>query len=1247
MSATFEAVFATTVLEEVAERFHLELEPVATPDGRTLRLPFWRVTSLRHNGRPLADLGAIEALAARHGFSVDDGGIAITPARDAEERLRGLCTELMEHDPEAFFRLPSRDIQIPASGDLPESRAWLERYYGDGFTVREKKNVVFDLGRSQGPYLRSVDRDALQIIDAASQIATLPAGARPGLVQAALDEGRLDEHLLSAQDTRPQDATATAEFAKAVVALGSPRLKHLSLTNGGSEAIEKALHLARRYGGVMGGPGRRLGAPVGTRIVAFEGSFHGRTLLPLFSTWNEEKRAPYQLAGFETLWAPFPATAPGVDATFPSGWQAAWSDPKGPRDFTLDAPASGEDPEVDRTRLASELAALRVVESHLARGDVFALLLEPYQCEGGDRAATLRFFSAIRALTRAYGVPFVFDEVQSGFGLSGSFFWHRRFWLTDAHGQPDGPDLIAGAKRAQTGYVLSRWPDPYPTWAHSASVLRGRIHVDILEPAVTLAGIVADGLERLVQKYPRLVTHARAVGDAFAFDLPTPAIANHLIEQRFYRGLMVYIAGEKTLRYRLNRATGARDVDRIIDGIDRSLAALLDQAGLAPGDAIDDTHLVALSAQKAPKWIAPPRHAPRALPTLDALLDTGSRDLADKILRRLGQLETSDRAACLAELGLSGDARGASAIPALRKADPATFEARTGIPLQRVAADLLGTRVRAIAPSEVDAYLRAITDLEHISYEPARRDRTAYLKLVAESKDAVVVLAEDPQGMVGMSFAGPLELFWGTDGPRQDPNLGRGNTLYSADITVSPDARGRGIGWRLRLAQLTEAVRMRKGGKPRYDFISGRNRVGSADAMWAINREFRAYTVAIYHDQYGELGGRARYYRMPLRRHDRRGAPATPRSRVTALSHGIAQPTGATHPLLEHALATGVFDEPALTKLTLSNFITRPMVRWAEAWRTLLPKGMAHLYTTSALDELTDKTIRVLKHNRRAGQLAVGLTGGYFGHTTAACRSLTDFSTFPGPGGRPLAPDAEGFFGWPHVPHPVDGGANRTVAALDALVQKHGAEALIGVFVEAVQARTGSVLSPADWEALCEFRDRTGVPLVLSEHTTALGRSGKGFFWADDQAGTADVVHLWAGGQHGHLFMGDRTFEKKPLAFISTWDGDELSATRLLWQIAAVREHAARGDLAARIAQVDAAVDRLGLDARGQGLYRVIHLAPARLDLLEKRLALAELHIERLLPDRFVFAPPLTIDGRDLDRFFQTLQDVLKQRVPG
>jgi hypothetical protein len=34
--------------------------------------------------------------------------------------------------------------------------------------------------------------------------------------------------------------------------------------------------------------------------------------------------------------------------------------------------------------------------------------------------------------------------------------------------------------------------------------------------------------------------------------------------------------------------------------------------------------------------------------------------------------------------------------------------------------------------------------------------------------------------------------------------------------------------------------------------------------------------------------------------------------------------------------------------------ITRPMARWAEAWRTLLPKGMAHLYTTSALDELTD-----------------------------------------------------------------------------------------------------------------------------------------------------------------------------------------------------------------------------------------------------------------------------------------------------
>ena len=344
MSA-FLATFGRARLEEVAERFHREIERL--PDGR-LRLPFADLTLAHWQGRPLT-AAALTALARARNLASDDLGILVDPKEPIEgqeDALLGLLSALLEDDPASFLRLPAREIAVPAAGDFPESRRWLERFYGEGAIPREKKPIVFDLGQSQGPYLRSIDRDPLQLLDSASQIASLPAGVRPGLVQAALDDGRFDPHLLCAEDTRRGDTRATVDFADALTRHAAAHLRHVSLTNGGSEAIEKALHLARRFG------------RGGSRVVAFEGSFHGRTLVPLFSTWNEEKRAPYQLTGFETLWAPFPLASPGVDVTFPPAWQAAWSSPEGAREFVLTAPASGEDPDVDRARLVLEIESL-------------------------------------------------------------------------------------------------------------------------------------------------------------------------------------------------------------------------------------------------------------------------------------------------------------------------------------------------------------------------------------------------------------------------------------------------------------------------------------------------------------------------------------------------------------------------------------------------------------------------------------------------------------------------------------------------------------------------------------------------------------------------------------------------------------------------------------------------------------------------------------------------------------------------
>ena len=1202
-------------LEEVAQRFALFFDEPVSSDR--LHLPFSALESVRVEGRPLSS-----AVAARRAHEAglrvegdaihfDVNGVAVERDEDALLRFLG---GLVEADPAAFFTAPPPGVHVPEDGKLPRSAAYLERFYGGQFVPREKKSIVVDLQRSQGPWMRSIDPEPIQIIDAASQIASLPAGFRPGPVQSALDEGRFDPHLLAAHDSELPGTPAYDEaraYACELMGFAAPWLRYVTYTNGGSEANEKALDLARRNG------------PGGRRIIAFEGSFHGRTLLPLFATWSPEKRARYQLEGYGVEFVAYPAAdEPYANPLLPVGWRGHWAD--------LDA---------DRERfrgdgdplLRAEVESLIAVEQQILKGDLLAVLVEPYQCEGGDNTATRRFYHGLRSLTRAHGVPLILDEVQAGFGLSGSFLWQRNFWFLDAEGRPDGPDLVTGAKRAQVGVVLSRWPDPRPSQAHGASLARGRVHLGLVHPPLLLEDHVERKLDELVECWPDIVSRPRVYGDAFAIDFPSASIVKHLIAQRFYQGYMVYPAGARTLRYRLNRAMTAADVDVIFEIIDRSISALVAQAGgLGEHDLVKR-----MDACVAPAWSAPPPHPPRRsrVPTLSALLANPRPEVADLVLRVQGEVTDADRAASAAFLRLPEDARGLNAIAALRAADPKDFEAAVGLPLLNFAADVLGTRIRRLTPAGFDQLIEAIVALETDAYEAARRDEVTYLRSVAGSDGGIVLVAEDPRGLVGMSFAGPLELWWGVDGPRQDAHLGRENTLYSADVTVARRARGRGIGLRLRERQMREAMAARRpDGTRRYAFITGRNRVEAADAMWAVNQRVGAYTVAIYSGQYGDATGQARYYRIPLRRWDRRGVVSVRVAPAPALdfAQGVNAPTGAAHPVVVRGLELGAFDEAALTKLTVSNFITPAYARYAEALRVVAPPGMSHMYFTSGNDEMVDKSLRSLRHQRGQASIAVSFDGGYAGHTTAAARSLSDPASA-------VADGPFGYFDWPRLPHP---NAPETIAALDALIATHGVEKLLGVYVEAVQARTGRVLQPEAWARLCGWRDRTGVPLVLIETTTGFGRTGTGRWYAERLEGHADLVLWWAGGQIGHVFAHDRVFVSEPLQLISTWDGDELSATRLLWQLYATREV----DTAPAIRALDTVLADVDLPSEGLGLYRILRLEPSRADRLLTRLAERGVRLGRpplAEPGALLVAPPVTVSTAEIERFGEALRAAL------
>ncbi|MEZ4472749.1 MAG: hypothetical protein R3F60_18580 [bacterium] len=732
--------------------------------------------------------------------------------------------------------------------------------------------------------------------------------------------------------------------------------------------------------------------------------------------------------------------------------------------------------------------------------------------------------------------------------------------------------------------------------------------------------------ERLVEleaKWGHIVSKPRVFGDAFAFDMPDAKSANHLIGQRFYRGYMVYIAGERTLRYRLNRGMRPEEVDAIFGVIDASLAALVDEAG---GEGPDLLARIAACEPRA--WVAPRPVRPVAPPVLtaEAILADPTSTTADRALRHQGPLGAMERMRAADLLGLKEEASAATVRAALAGFDPERFFLHVGVTLDRYAADRIATRIRPLTLELFDALAPAIDALQAEAYEPARRDSLGYFRGLIQADGYIGFVAEDEQGLVGMAIGAPLELWPDLDGPRQDVHRGAGNTLYGADTTVATRARGRGLGERLRVAAIQAALRMkRRDGSPRYAFITGRNRIGGAEKMWRLNQRYGAYVVGRYSGQYGSEDGMTRYYRLPLRRHDRRAFSAPVEiSEHLEFGDGIALPTGLAHPALVRARDLGVFDEPALTKLTISNFITPGFARYGEYLRHIAPEGNKHLYFTSSPDEMVDKAFRVLKHNRRAGRLAVGLEGGQLGTVTAVSRSLS------GDGGDH---PATGFFGWPTVVHPSEGD---TISALWDLVEIHGADGIVGIFVESVQALTGRVLSAKAWTDLVAFRAETGIPLVVAEQTTAMGRNGRRFWWVDTVAGDADLVLWWAGGQIGHVFASDVAYVDKPLTFISTWDGDELSAVRLLRQLPLLEP----APIAARAAQLQQILADAGVgDAAGMGLYRAIHL-PGHAAMVHARLAWARVRVRRH-GDTLLIAPPLTVTEDELTRFGHALKEAL------
>src|SRR5438067_2394408 len=186
---------------------------------------------------------------------------------------------------------------------------------------------------------------------------------------------------------------------------------------------------------------------------------------------------------------------------------------------------------------------------------VAAVLVEPIQGEGGVRMASARFMRKLRLLTRVYDVPLIFDEVQTGWGMTGRLWAHEHFDL------PSPPDLVTWAKKAQNGVLFvsealatffQEEKKFNTTWeGDSVGMVRLISLLDKLDlEQVRRTGERArNGLIALAREYPEILKHVRGAGVMLGFDVQRADLCDALHDRTFRRGLVLLPAGERTLRF--------------------------------------------------------------------------------------------------------------------------------------------------------------------------------------------------------------------------------------------------------------------------------------------------------------------------------------------------------------------------------------------------------------------------------------------------------------------------------------------------------------------------------------------------------------------------------------------------------------------------------------------------------------------------------------------------------------------------
>lgn len=414
---------------------------------------------------------------------------------------------------------------------------------------------VLDLQKSNGVHLYDT-LTGKQYLDFFTCFASMPIG----LNHPKMNNDEFIKYIGQVAVNKPSNSDVyTAEYAQFVHTLFSKAIpegyKYSFFIEGGGLAVENALKTAIDWK-IRKNWKKGYTIEKGTKILHFKHSFHGRTGYTMSLT----------------------NTDPNKVALFPK-----FDFPRVSNPHTY-FPLNEEN--LAKT-IAEEKQSLIEIRNAFVnyKDDIAAIILEPIQGEGGDNHFRPEFLKELRKIADENESLLIFDEVQTGGGLTGTFWAFEQLEVK--------PDIFSFGKKLQVcGIIVSDRIDDVEdhvfrkssrinsTWGGNlVDMVRATKYIDIiyednlLENVKNVGKHLQNNLYKLSVEFPELISNTRGRGLFAAFDIKADK-RSAFLENCYKNGLIILGCGEQSVRFRPALTITESEVNEGISIITESLKSL-------------------------------------------------------------------------------------------------------------------------------------------------------------------------------------------------------------------------------------------------------------------------------------------------------------------------------------------------------------------------------------------------------------------------------------------------------------------------------------------------------------------------------------------------------------------------------------------------------------------------------------------------------------------------------------------------